>query len=62
MQSLWDQIATAIENGQWYPTHKLQHLNVKDLIEELLLVLSGMPNHNKAQFNKITKWLEREIL
>ena len=61
MQSLREEIEAAMQKGQWYRSHNLQHMNVADLIEELFLVLAGMPGDKKL-YNKITKWLEREFL
>ena len=62
MTTLRDEIAAAMEQGQWYPTHGLQHANVKDLIGELLEVLGGMPGDTKELYTKIGRWLEREFL
>jgi hypothetical protein len=62
MKSLRDEIAAAMEKGHWYPTHKLQHANVQDLIGELLEVIKGMAGDTTGLFTKIGCWLEREIL
>jgi len=62
MTSLRDEIGAAMEKGQWYSTHKLQHINVKDIVDELLLALSGMLGDNKSLFNRISRWLEREFM
>ena len=63
MKSLREEIENAMCRGQWYSEDQLQHLNVHDLIDELLLVLSGMPGENKKPLlNKITRWLEREFM
>ena len=61
MTSLRDEIGAAIEKWQWYSTHKLQHINVKDLVDELLLALSGMLGDNKSLLNRISRWLEKGV-
>ena len=62
MTTLRDEIVTALKQDQCYPTHHLQHSNVKDLIGELLEVLGGMPGDTKELYTKIGRWLEREFL
>ena len=53
---------TALKQDHWYPTHILQHSNVKDLIGELLEVLGGMPGDTAVLYTKIGRWLEKEFL
>ena len=62
MKALRDEIEAAMEKGQWYPTHALQHANVQDLIGELLEVIKGLAGDTTVLFTKIGRWLERELL
>ena len=62
LKTLRDDIMIAMKQDQWYPTHILQHSNVKDLISELLETLGGMSGDTTELFTKIGRWLEREFL
>ena len=61
LTTLRDEIVIALQQDQWYPTHRLQHSNVKDLIGELLEVLRGMPGDTAVLYTKIGRWLEKEF-
>ena len=56
---LKDEMLDAMDQGQWYATHVLQHADVKSLTDELVEVLQGMQGDTKGLYMKIGRSLER---
>ena len=61
MTSLRDEIGAAIEKWQWYSTHKLQHINVKDLVDELWTCQACLATTNPCSTGSRCGW-KREFM